>query len=66
MYAGGQVAAIIDWSEARLDRLVRDLAWATWEFGHDDALELDADRARTFLRGYREVRGPGKRACRRF
>ncbi len=40
------VAAVIDWSEARLDSLSRELAWATWEFGHDEAGRLlDIDRA---------------------
>ena len=58
VWSGGRVAAVIDWSEARLDVLARELAWATWEFGHDDAYALDVDRARTFLTGYREVRGP--------
>lgn len=38
--------------------LARELAWTTWEFGHDDAYQLDVDRSRTFLSGYREVRGP--------
>jgi len=53
------VAAVIDWSEARADVLARELAWATWEFGHDEtSRELDIDRARTFLAGYRAVRGP--------
>lgn len=50
---------MIDWSEARVDALARELASATWEFGHDDAsAQLDPDRARTFLRGYRDVAGP--------
>lgn len=58
LWSGGEIAAVIDWSEARVDALSRELAWATWEFGHDDARLLDVDRARTFLRGYREVTGP--------
>lgn len=57
VWSAGRVAAVIDWSEARLDVLARELAWATWEFGHDGAYELDVDRARTFLGGYREVCG---------
>lgn len=58
VWADGRVAAVLDWSEAGLDLLARELAWATWEFGHDDDYELDIDRARTFLDGYREVREP--------
>jgi len=59
VWSAGRVAAVIDWSEARVDVLARELAWATWEFGHDEtSRELDIDRARTFLAGYRAVRGP--------
>lgn len=59
VWDAGRVAAVIDWSEARVDVLARELAWATWEFGHDEtSRELDDDRARTFLAGYRAVRGP--------
>lgn len=55
----GRVAAVIDWSEARVDVLARELAWATWEFGHDaTSRELDIDRARTFLAGFRAASGP--------
>ena len=58
IYAAGRVAAVIDFAEARLDALVRELAWSTWEFGRDDSYRLDVDRARTFLAGYRQVSGP--------
>lgn len=59
VWAADRVAAVIDWSEARVDVQARELAWATWEFGHDEtSRELDIDRARTFLAGYREVSGP--------
>jgi len=59
LWHADQIAAVIDWSEARVDALARELAWATWEFGHDQTSpRLDADRARTFLDGYREVAGP--------
>lgn len=59
VWAANRVAAVIDWSEARVDVLARELAWATWEFGHDESSrELDLDRARTFLTGYRDVSGP--------
>ncbi len=59
LWAAGSVAAVIDWSEARADVLACELAWATWEFGHDEtSSELDIDRARTFLAGFRAVSGP--------
>jgi Ser/Thr protein kinase RdoA (MazF antagonist) len=58
VWADGRVAAVIDWAEACLDVLARELAWATWEFGHDDVDQLDIDRARTFLGRYRELREP--------
>lgn len=62
VWDAGRVAAVIDWSEARMDVLARELAWATWEFGHDEtSRELDVDRARTFLTGFRAVRGCGSR-----
>ena len=49
-------AAVIDWSEARHDKAVRELARATWEFGHTAGEdELDTDRARAFLAAYREA-----------
>jgi homoserine kinase type II len=58
VWDGQRVAAVIDWAEARVDAPARELAWATWEFGHDgDSRTLEIDRARTFLHGYREVTG---------
>ncbi|MDQ2760488.1 MAG: phosphotransferase [Actinomycetota bacterium] len=58
IWNGQQVAAVIDWAEARIDAPARELAWATWEFGHDrDSQTLDIDRARTFLQGYHDVTG---------
>lgn len=58
LWHADRISAVIDWSEARVDALVRELAWATWEFGHDPTSQrLDVDRARTFLDGYREVVG---------
>lgn len=54
-----RVAAVLDWSEARVDLLARELAWSTFEFGHDGtSSRLEVDRARTFLAGYRSASGP--------
>lgn len=58
LWAAGRVAGVIDWSESRVDLLARELAWSTWEFGHTESTrELDTERARTFLAGYRAVTG---------
>ena len=57
VWAAGRVAGVIDWSEARVDLLARELAWSTWEFGQTEARELDIERARAFLAGYRAVMG---------
>jgi Ser/Thr protein kinase RdoA (MazF antagonist) len=56
--AARRVSAVIDFSESRLDVLARELAWSTWEFGHEDHYQLNVERARTFLAGYHEVQGP--------
>jgi aminoglycoside phosphotransferase (APT) family kinase protein len=54
----GRVAAVIDWAEAHVDLQARELAWASWEFGHDpDTRRLNIDRTRMFLAGYRAVSG---------
>ena len=56
VWSGGRVAAVIDWFEARHDKAVRELARATWEFGHGPEEEgLDAARARVFLAAYRDA-----------
>lgn len=58
VWCAGRVSAVIDWSEARVDAHVRELAWATWELGHDGtSTELEVDRARTFLTGYHDAAG---------
>jgi Ser/Thr protein kinase RdoA (MazF antagonist) len=58
LWAAGRVVGVIDWSESRVDLLARELAWSTWEFGHEESTrELDIERARAFLAGYRAVRG---------
>jgi Ser/Thr protein kinase RdoA (MazF antagonist) len=59
LWGAGRVAGVIDWSESRVDLLARELAWSTWEFGHSEpSRELDIERARVFLAGYRAVMGP--------
>ncbi|NYE70729.1 Ser/Thr protein kinase RdoA (MazF antagonist) [Microlunatus parietis] len=57
----GRIAGLIDWDDARLERLDAELAWATWELGKTptgDALLLD--HAARFLETYRHADGPGQ------
>lgn len=59
VWDAGRVASVLDWSEARVDVIARELPWSTFEFGHDGTnRRLDIERARTFLGGYRAVAGP--------
>lgn len=52
------VVAIIDWAEARVDIIARELAFSIWEFGHNEAADaLEPDRARTFVAAYRRAVG---------
>jgi Ser/Thr protein kinase RdoA (MazF antagonist) len=58
IWSHGRIVAVIDWSEARHDKAVRELARATWEYGHGpDEHQLDIERARAFLAAYREAAG---------
>jgi Ser/Thr protein kinase RdoA (MazF antagonist) len=55
----GRIVGLIDWDEARHDRLVAELAWSVWEFAKsDDGTTLLPDRARAFLNDYRNAGGP--------
>lgn len=46
VWDAGRVVAVIDWSEARVDVIARELAWATWSSATETSRELDVDRAR--------------------
>lgn len=60
---GGRIVGLIDWDEARSDRLVSELAWSVWEFAKSaDGTTLLPDRARTFLNDYRDAGGPASSA----
>ncbi|MFC7625877.1 phosphotransferase enzyme family protein [Microlunatus sp. GCM10028923] len=57
----GRIEGLIDWDDARLERLDAELAWATWELAKSpdgDALLLD--QAARFLEAYRRADGPGR------
>ena len=58
IWSGGRIASVIDWSESRHDKAVRELARATWEFARRPERDgLDTDRARSFLAAYRDAAG---------
>lgn len=58
IWSAGRVAAVVDWSEARHDKAVRELARGTWEFAHNSEADgLDIGRARAFLGAYGEAAG---------
>lgn len=59
-WAGKRIVAVIDWGDASLGDRMRELAWSTWTLGQDQHSKLERTRARAFLTGYREVRGPWK------
>lgn len=53
------VAGVIDWMEARVTWLVRELAWSTWEFAKSSSGDrLLPDRAQDFLDTYLAAGGP--------
>jgi Ser/Thr protein kinase RdoA (MazF antagonist) len=49
--------ALLDWDDARVDVLGAELAWAAWEFCHDDDTVEMSDLA-VFLDAYRRAGGP--------
>ena len=65
LWANGQIAAVVDWHEARHDVIAREVAWSIWEFAKDDAgTALLPDRAREFLLAYEDA-GHGLTAAER-
>ena len=59
LHDGSRVAAVIDWDDARLGSLDRELAWAVWEFcAEPGGAGLDAARADRFLDVYAAAGGP--------
>ncbi len=49
----GVVQGVIDWDEARPGPLIAEVAFAAWEFGHDDELNLVPDQFQRFVGAYR-------------
>lgn len=53
LVAGRRVRGVIDWNESHVGPLVREVAFAAWEFGHDEEMHLVHDRFRLFVNAYR-------------
>jgi len=53
MVSDGRISGVIDWNEAHVGPLIREVAFAAWEFAHGDAMELDRDRFALFIDAYR-------------
>lgn len=53
LVADGQVRGVIDWHDAYVGPLVGEVAFAAWEFGHDEELQLSRRMFDHFLRVYR-------------
>lgn len=57
----GKITGLIDWDDARIERLDAELAWATWELAKSPAGDdLLFDHARMFLDAYHRAGGPGR------
>lgn len=57
----GRIAGLIDWDDARIERLDAELAWATWEMAKSPRGDaLAHDRAALFLNSYVAAAGPGR------
>jgi Ser/Thr protein kinase RdoA (MazF antagonist) len=46
------IRGVVDWHETRRAPYLDEVAWATWEFAHDDHHNFQAGAARVFLNGY--------------
>jgi Ser/Thr protein kinase RdoA (MazF antagonist) len=56
---GNRIAGVVDWLEADIEDPVQEVAWAAWEFCHNDAGDdLVEESAQAFLRAYSEGGGP--------
>lgn len=53
LVSDGRIRGVIDWNEAHVGPLIREVAFAAWEFGHDDKMQLDRDRFQLFVDAYR-------------
>jgi Ser/Thr protein kinase RdoA (MazF antagonist) len=52
LVAAGRICGVIDWHDAYVGPLIGEVAFAAWEFGHDDRLNLDATMFELFVATY--------------
>lgn len=53
LVADRRIRGVIDWNESHVGPLVREVAFAAWEFGHDESMGLVRERFRLFVDAYR-------------
>lgn len=53
LVAGRRIRGVIDWNESHVGPLVREVAFAAWEFGHDEEMHLVPERFWLFVDAYR-------------
>jgi Ser/Thr protein kinase RdoA (MazF antagonist) len=53
LVADRRIRGVIDWNESHVGPLIREVAFAAWEFGHDEDMHLLLDRFRLFVDAYR-------------
>lgn len=54
LVSDGQIHGVIDWGDAHVGPLIREVGFAAWEFGHDAAMQLVRDRFDLFVDAYRD------------
>ena len=52
LVAAGRIRGVIDWHDAYVGPLIGEVAFAAWEFGHDDGLNLNATMFELFVATY--------------
>lgn len=52
LVAAGRICGVIDWHDAYVGPLIGEVAFAAWEFGHDDGLDLNPKMFELFVATY--------------
>ena len=53
LVADREIRGVIDWNGSHVGPLVREIAFAAWELGHDEGMRLVPERFRLFVSAYR-------------
>jgi Ser/Thr protein kinase RdoA (MazF antagonist) len=56
IWDGTRISALLDWDEAHVDYMNQEIAWAAWEFSHEDDA-IDSEWASAFLKAYADAGG---------